>query len=382
MFFLDASGVSGAEIVILRLLRRLDREQFHPLVFCDPNNEELISCLEQMDVPCWKSKAFLGLKRVDTTGIRLDKLLWRLRLVTRLTRDLISCIRLTKVRIIHANMYPGSLYCTPASMLTGVPLIWHDHTIRPIRWLNRLNYKFAGLGCASLIAVSDACKKNLVKAGIPEQKIATIYNGMDLQEFDVTINGDAVRDQYGIDKQNRVVGLFGQPLPEKGHTYFIEAASEVIRAIPNCTFLIVGYLYQTDYQRFLYSLVHERRLGRHVIFTGWREDIPNFMAAIDVMAHTRVTPEPAALVLMEAMAMGKPVVGTSTGGTPELVVNGVTGLLVPPADSTALALGIIELLKNPERAKQMGLNGRRRVETLFALDRQVHLIQELYQKLQ
>ena len=105
------------------------------------------------------------------------------------------------------------------------------------------------------------------------------------------------------------------------------------------------------------------------------------MASIDVMAHTRVTPEPAALVLMEAMAMGKPVVASNTGGTSELILDQVTGFVVPPQNSKALSNGIIELLKNEGMAREMGSNGRRRVEENFTLDKQIHAIQNLYQEI-
>jgi glycosyltransferase involved in cell wall biosynthesis len=187
-----------------------------------------------------------------------------------------------------------------------------------------------------------------------------------------------VRKDLGIDSGAKVIGLFGQPLPEKGHSYFIEAAAEVVKLFPGTRFLIVGYVYRSAYQRSLESLIKKLDLYQHVLFTGWRGDVPQVMAAVDVLVHARITPEPAALVLLEAMVMGKPVVCSATGGSPELVLDRVTGLLVPPQDSRAIADGILYLLENPELAYQMGGSGRKRVEETFTLDRQIRKMGDVY----
>lgn len=207
----------------------------------------------------------------------------------------------------------------------------------------------------------------------------TIYNGLDLRAF-APRDGAAFRRRYGLEGR-RVIGLFGQPLPEKGHRVAIDATAAVVHRHPDAALIIVGYKYQSAYQRELDGLVASRGLEDHVFFTGWQDDVVEALSAIELLVHARVTPEPAALVLQEAMALGKPVVASDTGGTRELIADGETGLLVPPGDPERLAQAIGALLDEPVRGEAMGRAGRARVEARFTLDRQVRALAELYESL-
>jgi glycosyltransferase involved in cell wall biosynthesis len=176
-----------------------------------------------------------------------------------------------------------------------------------------------------------------------------------------------------------LLAIIGQPREEKGIHVFIEAASEIAREFPAARFLVVGYLFETDpYHQRLRDMVNQLGLQQRVVFTGWRDDIPAVVSALDVLVHCRITPEPAALVLIEAMAAGKPVVVSDTGGSPEIVRDGVTGRLYPPGDAAALARAVMELLRDPGRLKAMGAAGRNRVEDGFTIARQVRQFEDLY----
>jgi glycosyltransferase involved in cell wall biosynthesis len=378
LFVCDSRGISGAELVILRVMNHLDKTKFIPFVFCHTKNKAFIDNLKKLKIEYITSSHFPDIDVIGKPGIRLSKIKEYLYSLIWLSLEIIPYIRSRNIDMIHVNLYPNCLYCLLPSLATGKPLIWHVHNIRKINKINFLIYLTAGLVCRRIVTVSEACKKNLRKAGIPSSKMITIYNGMDLIKFNPNKNGRKIKTELGILPEMKTIGLFGQPLPEKGHRYFIEAASEVVRQFSASRFLIVGYLYDSDYQKYLNRLIDDLGLKEQIVFTGWREDIPDVMASVDILVHARITPEPAALVLMEAMATAKPVIATATGGTPELVVDQVTGIVVPPKDPKALANSILALLKNPEKAIQMGNNGRRKVEENYTIERQMLSLEKTF----
>jgi len=146
-------------------------------------------------------------------------------------------------------------------------------------------------------------------------------------------------------------------------------------------FLIIGHVYVDTYHQTLIRRIEKLKMKDKITFTGWIEDIPTALKSLNILVHARFTPEPAALVLMEAMAMGVPVVAFGTGGTPELILNRKTGMLIPPKDHRALAQAIVQLIQNPEKARLMGLLGRQRMEENFTLSRQLRAIEGLWDEI-
>lgn len=379
LFVSEETDLTGAGMVLLRIIKGLDRSRFTPVVFVHEANQRLVRHVVQLGVPSVASDAFgdLVAQRALESGAGVRKMAARLRIIGRLTPQLVRCIRQHRVDLVHANAYPMALYCAPACLLTNTPFIFHEHSLRSVRPHNWLNYWLVGRTAARTIAVSEACKRNLLSA-IPSSKIAVIRNGVDPTAVEPDA-ADRVRAEFGVGPGEFLLALVGQPREEKGAHVYIEAAAEIVREQPSTRLLVVGYLFEEDaYQQRLYRLVRSLGLERHVIFTGWREDIPVIMWAIDMLVHCRLTPEPAALVLIEAMAAGKPVVVSDTGGSREIVLHGVTGLLYPPGDAKALARSVLDLLRHPEKLKAMGVAGRRRVDELFTMDRQVQQFQEVY----
>jgi glycosyltransferase involved in cell wall biosynthesis len=229
------------------------------------------------------------------------------------------------------------------------------------------------------VGPSDAVTGNLARAGIPRGKLRTVYNGIDLERFDV--DGDtttAVRRDLGIEPGQLAVGLFGQMLPYKGHGTLIDAAPAILRRVPGARFYFVGALENPPYQAKLQRRIDEAGLSAAFRFTGWRADIPAVLRAMDVLSVLTVTPEPAALGLMEAMAASRPVVATRTGGTPEIVTDGETGRIVPPGDAAATATAIAELLEEEALRARFGAAGRRRVERDFTRDAHLASMLQIY----
>ena len=168
-------------------------------------------------------------------------------------------------------------------------------------------------------------------------------------------------------------------LPYKGHRTLIAAAPAILQAHPPTRFFLVGALENPPYQRELQDLIAAAGLGERIRFTGWRNDVPDVVRAMDVVVVGTTTPEPAALMLMEAAAMGRAVVATRTGGTPEILLDGETGLLYEPADAAQLADRVVQLLQQPDSARTLGHAGRRRVEEVFSRERHLDAMFSVYE---
>jgi glycosyltransferase involved in cell wall biosynthesis len=382
LFLSDETDFTGATMVLLRVMRGLDRRRFAPAAFINHANVRLSRILREEGIPCSESRAFGDLDTVRglETGVGWRKTSARLAAIARLTPALVRCIRGSGADLLHANNYPLALYCAPAAVLTRTPFVFHDHNLREIRPRNWLNYKAVGWLCSRTVVVSEACRRNLA-AAINTDKIVVVRNGVELPAISTSRARD-VRVSLGIEPAAPLLAIIGQPREEKGVHVFIEAAAAIVKVIPAAKFLIVGYLFDADaYQERLRGLTDRYELQDHVIFTGWRDDIPDVVSAIDLLVHCRLTPEPAALVLIEAMAAGKPVVVSDTGGSSEIVLNNVTGKVYPPGDARALATAVIELLQDRDQMKQMGIAARKRVESEFTEERQVEEFEDLYQRI-
>lgn len=379
LFVSDETDFTGATVVLLRIMRGLDRSRFAPAAFIHEANARLAAILRDEGIRCVPSAAFLTLEatRGFETGAGLGKMLARARTIAGLSPALARAIRDTRAAVVHANNYPLALYCAPACILTRTPFVFHDHNLREIRARNWLNYRAVGSLCRRTVVVSDACRANLSSA-VPPGKITVIRNGVDMPMLDAA-RARLVRASFDVGPGDPLLAIIGQPREEKGIHVFIEAAAAIAREFPAAKFLVVGYLFEDDpYHRRLREMVSQFGITRQVIFTGWRNDIPDIVSAIDVLVHCRTTPEPAALVLIEGMAAGKPVVVSDTGGSKEIVLDGVTGRLYPAGDSASLAAAVAELLRDPKRLEAMGAAGRRRVERYFTIERQAREFEALY----
>jgi glycosyltransferase involved in cell wall biosynthesis len=173
--------------------------------------------------------------------------------------------------------------------------------------------------------------------------------------------------------------MVGNINPIKGHKYFLKAAAIIKQKHPDSKFLVVGPKLpnRESYFESLQILCDELGLTEYVIFTGGRQDIPIIMAALDVLVLSSLS-EACPMVVLEAMATGKPVVAARVGGVPEEIVDGQTGILVPPEDAEAIAEAVLYLLKHPRQAKEMGVKGRERIIQHFSLEKSVEQHKDLY----
>ncbi len=317
----------------------------------------------------------VGIHRIREAGIETVALplrgrafaLWRL-------------IRKHRVHIVHNN---NELYSQPGTMLSaalaGVPCVC---TLRATRALTRREQFWVPF-IRRFFAVSEATRETYVRTGIPEGRIETALDGIDLDRFHVNGLLGGLTPGLELDPASLTVGLVGRLIPEKGIEEFLRAARVIVDRFPRVQFVLVGGdpTPEGRHMAAWQALADQLRLGAHVQFTGWRADIPALTAQFDVAAQASKYWEGWAMSVLEAMACGKPVVATRIGGVPEVVEHGVTGLLVEPGDVVGLAEAVVSLLQDPALRRRLGEAGRRRAEERFDQRRLIAHMQGAYREL-
>jgi glycosyltransferase involved in cell wall biosynthesis len=361
------TGVAGSENHLLSLASHLDRRRYR-LIFCllverEPDLSAYVAALASVGV------------EVAQFPIRADvdpHLLWRL------ARFLRAC----RPDVVHTHLIHGDLYGTLAARLAGVPAMvstkHNDNAFRRRGFYARLDRALARWQ-DRIITISHHLKRFCIEVeGLPPEKIVPIHYGLDADAFlRPRQSGKDVRQEFGIPSDAPLVGVVGRLTEQKGHRYLFQAFARVLEALPSAHLLVVG---DGELRPALERQVAAAGLGQRVTFAGWRRDVARVMAALDVLAMPSLW-EGFGLVLLEAMAASRPIVASRVSAIPEIVTHGETGLLVPPKDVAALARALLNFLRDPARAKEMGRRGRERLAQQFTVDRMVEQIQAVYDDL-
>jgi glycosyltransferase involved in cell wall biosynthesis len=266
-------------------------------------------------------------------------------------------LRRERADLVHTHSSVDAWLGGLAARSLGRPVVRSRHVTIPIRHASV--YRLAD----RVITSGERAAALVTGAGVPRRKVVAISAGVDLDRFHPGVSGKRVRDELAAD--GPLVGLIANLRGSKGHRYFIDAAGDVLRQVPAARFLIVGDgVGFADIERQL----RERHLERAIRMLGFRRDIPEVMAALDVLVLPSVKSEATSQVILQALAVGTPVVATSVGGSPELIRDGVTGRLVPPADAAALARAIVDVLRDPDGARAMTRQGQAEVSATQSLD--------------
>jgi glycosyltransferase involved in cell wall biosynthesis len=235
------------------------------------------------------------------------------------------------------------------------------------RWKNRQ------VDC--FIAASDAIRRILVGDGVPEERAVTVHEGIDVERIAGTAPVN-VHEAFWLPHRSPVVGNVAALVPHKGQRHLIEAAQLVIREIPDTRLVILG---EGELREQLERQVREHHLEKHVLLPGFRTDVIGCIKGFDVFAMSSVT-EGLGTSLLDAMACGKPIVATSAGGIPEVVVDAETGVLTPPRDQQAMARAIADLLKDEPLRARLGQAGLARVRQHFTVERMVAGTAAVYER--
>ncbi len=301
-----------------------------------------------------------------------------------MARHIAKVIRDVGPDLVHHNDNPrGDRASILGARLVGLPQVAHVRFMpRYFRPVDRVLTGFVD----RFVFVSEAVRRHFLDTlGGRSYRGEVVYDSFDLARFGNVAPGEAerVRKELGVPPGTALVSSFGRLVAWKGQEVFLRAVAEVARSHGELHALVVGEAAAGPegraYVESLHDLARELGMESRLTFTGFRSDVPEVMAASDVVVHSSTQPEPFGRVIVEAMAAGRPVVATAAGGVPEIVEAGSTGLLTAPGDLHGMAAAIGELLSNPNRATDMAERGRDSVRNRFTADRFAERLHRIYE---
>jgi glycosyltransferase involved in cell wall biosynthesis len=370
LFVSNSSRGDGAEVCLFRLLATIDREKFRPIVVM-PGGGRMVAKAKELGISVYE-------RPVDW-WIRADPKFQMSRLdLETVIRSITEVIDRERPALIHTNtsvILAGAL----AARRSGVPHVWHLHEVlkghtdlRSVLPLDDV-YKIIGELSDRVVTVARAQLKEC--SSIDPSRLRTIPNGVQPNVVDRDA-AMSVRRQLGLDEGTLVIASVGAVILRKGYEDLIDAATIVRDAGVDAHYLIVGRGDEDALAR-LRARVAERGVGDRVHLLGFRADVPAVLAASDILAHPSRN-EALPTAILEAMAASLPSVATDCGGTSELVVDGVTGVIVPVQDPDQLAGAIVRLAGDPGLRRRMGELGRKRFNEHFSLGAMTRAFEELY----
>ena len=347
LHIISSSGMYGAEAVILNVSRMLTKQRHDSVlgVFSNTSNPNL-QLHEAAAKEGFQSHLIPCSGQVDRTAI--------------------AAIRALAIRsgaeVVHAHGFKADIYVYLALRKRGIPFIstchtWYDNdlTVTLYGKVDRLVLR----GFARVVAVSEEVKLRLLKAGVRDERIRRVRNGIDLRPFD-----GAVPSLRG-DGATLLVGLVGRLSWEKGVEFFLMAAARVLAEFPGVRFVVVG---EGPDREKLERTIDELKIRDGVTMLGRRDDMPAVYASLDIMVSSS-RQEGLPMAILEGMASSLPLVASAVGEVPTVVEDGVTGLLVPAEDVERLAAGILELLRDGAKRERFGAAARRLIEDEYSAER-------------
>ncbi len=311
---------------------------------------------------------------------------------------LVEHLRARPPHVLHNHMYRAEIVGTRAALRLaelGYPRPYIVGTVHSSRVRSARDRELVAAltpRMDRLIAVSRAIVAKIEREGRRGVPVELIYNGVDLSRYDRTEACCTLPEEYGFAPGTPLVGVVARLEPEKGHATLLEAWPQVLERVPAARLLVIGEgsrrdeleaqarqlgLLGTECQGDRCVGTRGARPGAKVVFTGRRDDVPSVTAALDVAVLPSYR-EALGLAVLEAMALGRPVVATHVGGIPEMVEDGRTGLLVAPHDAPGLAAAIVRLLRNHPLADTLARAGRDLVRERFCLERMVRAVEGIY----
>jgi glycosyltransferase involved in cell wall biosynthesis len=373
----------GGELALRLLIRHLDKAAVRPklLLFEDGPIAELLR--NDTEVHIFPLADEIRNTRKDTLGIvRLGdfrKLITLPSFIVRLSR----MIRRLDVNVVHTNSLKADILGGIAARLAGKRVVWHvrdriaddylpSRAVRTFRLLAR--FIPHAIVANSHATLETLCLPKESGKKVKRRPAIVIHDGFDFAELPTV--------EIPL-RPNLLVGLVGRISPWKGQDIFLRAIHRIHTEFPSARFQIIGSALfgEEAYADRIRALCAELGLDSCVEFCGFVHDIQRHIATLDVVIHASIIPEPFGQVIIEGMAAGKPVIASRGGGATEIVVDGVSGLLVPMKDDEALAAAMRSLLGDAALRERLGIAGRRRVEEAFRIESTAAKISQVYSTL-
>jgi len=295
-------------------------------------------------------------------------------------------LRLHRPQLLHTQLEFADILGTVAAKILGIPSVSTVHTLdafpeKKSAWGRmKLRWFLLGKYCNCVIAVSEKTRLHYLQSGrLHQDKVITLYNGVDISRFKNTDASQIAKTKQALrlpldSKVIITVAVLREP---KGIQFMIEALPAILEQFPDVHYLIVG---DGEYGAALSDLATVLDIKNHVTFAGHRTDIPDLLACCDIFVLPTLK-DALPTVLIEALAAERPIVASDVGGVPEIIENGVNGLLVAPGDPSKLADACLQLLKDNELISQIVLAGSKTVRQRFNIDSQIEQLSEMYEEL-
>lgn len=361
LFSNEPAACGGAEEHMLALARGLRRDRFRVVLTCPPAILEKFGARIPSDVMVEPVEYY---SPMDLRG----------------ARRLLSCIRRHAIDILHSHMFHASLVASPLGRACGVPVVIETPHVRE-RWRKgwKRSYfvdRLVARAVDAFVAVSEANADYLIQEKrFPADKIRTIKNGIDTERFRPERAAiDDLRAALGVAEFESIVAVLARLEPQKGHAVLLDAFSIVHKRFPGVGLVLLG---EGSLREPLEEQAHLLGIAKNVRFVGFESNTPKWLEASDFTVLPSLY-EGLPLAAMESLAAARPVIATAVDGTPEVVLDGQTGLLVAPGDAPALATAMGRFLENRAWTRQLGAAGRRWILDNFSLERQVRETEALY----
>lgn len=363
-FVLHAMQVAGAEVLVMETIKKLIG-RIEPTVICldnvGPLGEQLRE--EGIEVAC-----------LERRPGRDSRAVWRMA----------SVLRRRRVEVVHAHQYTPFFYATLGVSASRInpPVIFTEHgrhypdVVSPLR--RAANRIFFSRMAAAVNAVSGFSAESLRRVdGFAARSIEVVENGIEIERYEMHRDRRALRERFGLDPDRTYIANVARLHPIKDQAMLLRGFAEVAAARRDVDLLLIG---DGGLRGPLERLAGDLRVADRVKFLGVRSEVAELLAAVDIFALTSIC-EAASLTLLEAMASALPVVATAVGGTPEIVRDGIDGILVPRGDAHAAASAILRLLGDPTAASAMGASARERVRGHYLLSNTIDRYMKIYSRL-
>jgi glycosyltransferase involved in cell wall biosynthesis len=349
LHLISSSGFLGAENVVLELSKETAKQGYWVTIGILENRNNL-----HMELA----------KKAREEGMKVQIFPCKGRFDTKTIKSIRNFIDREQPNILHSHGYKSNFYAWRALSGRKIPWIITNHGKRigiALSVYNRLNIVFMKKA-DKVVAVSQVLADEMKQQGISSTRMHIIDNGVNLERFANQRGDNDLRKSFGLDGNHKLFGTIGSLTEEKGHVYLIEAAQQVTQKYPECRFLIVGDGRQ---RQVLEERTADLGLSDKVIFTGSRKDVPEILAMLDAFVLPSLK-EGLPMALLEAMASKVPVIATSVGAIPQVLENGINGLLIPPKNSDSIAEAINTMLSDGNSAKEMALRGFEKVRDHYS----------------
>ena len=369
IWMIDSLGPGGAEQLMPTILKNLQQAGFNIRV-----------CALQIRAgnPIASELQRLGLL-VDLIPIR--NLRQPLNLI-----HILRYLRLHRPQLLHTQLEFSDILGTLAAKILGIPSVSTVHTLdvfpeKKSAWGRmKLRWFLLGRFCDRVIAVSEKTRRHYLQAGgLPHDKVITLYNGVDISRFKKMDETQTVklRKELQLPLSSQIIMTVAVLREPKGIQFMISALPAILEQCPDVHYLIVG---DGVHRAVLSDLVADLAIENHVTFSGHRTDIPDLLACCDIFVLPTLK-DALPTVLIEALAAGKPIIASNVGGVPEIIENGVNGVLVAPGEPSKLVEACLRLLKDNELSRQISLAGSETVRQRFNIDTQIEHLSRLYEEL-